>query len=117
MTGVESNAVITSPAFRPAFAAGVSAETELICAPAAVRRVADVDADVRVLHLAAGDDRVDDALHRVDRDREADAVAAAAAALDLRVDADDVTGSWSSSGPPELPWLIGASVWIALAIE
>jgi len=23
----------------------------------------------------------------------------------------------SSSGPPELPWLIGASVWIELAIE
>ena len=117
MTGVESIAVITSPAFRPALDGGRVGGDGADLRAGSVRRVADVDADVRVLHLVAGDDRVGDALHRVDRDREADAVAAAAAALDLRVDADDVTGSWSSSGPPELPWLIGASVWIELAIE
>ena len=37
------------------------------------------------------------------------------AALDLRVDADDAAVR-SSSGPPELPWLIGASVWIAFGM-
>ena len=57
--------------------------------------------------------------HGVRRDGEADAdvAAAGAAGLDLRVDADDVAAESSSSGPPELPGLIGASVWITLSIS
>ena len=82
-----SIAVITSPAFRPALSAGEPLTTVVICAPRR-RRVRDADAEVGVLHLAAGDERVRDALRRVDRDREADAVVAAGVALDLRVDAD-----------------------------
>ena len=37
--------------------------------------------------------------------------------VDLRVDARGRRPSASSSGPPELPWLIAASVWIAPAVR
>ena len=49
---------------------------------------------------------VDRAAHDVDRDREADAAALAGRRLDLRVDAERRGRCASSSGPPELPWLI-----------
>ena len=74
-----------------------------------------LDSEVGVLHLAALDELADDRADRARRNREADAVRAAGVALDLRVDADD-TSLRSSSGPPELPWLIAASVWIVLLI-
>ena len=59
-----------------------------------------------------------DDLRGVARDREADADVAVhgAAGIDLVVDADDAAGR-VEQGPPELPWLIGASVWIAFGIE
>ena len=81
-----SFAVITSPALSPAFAAGEPPTTVAIFAPPS--RVARRGCRVGVLHLAAGDERVGDALRCVDRDREADAVVAAGVALDLRVDPD-----------------------------
>src|SRR5436190_8106396 len=54
------------------------------------RNVADLDAEVGVLDLAARDDGGGDALDGVDGDREPDAVVAARVALDLGVDADHV---------------------------
>ena len=64
------------------------------------------------MHGLAGRDQLrGDRLDRVGGDREADAFVAAGVALDLGVDADDLALR-VSSGPPELPWLIAASVWI-----
>ena len=56
-------------------------------------------------------DLVEDLAGLVDRHREADAVAAARGARDGSVDADRTTLP-SVNGPPELPELIAASVWI-----
>ena len=72
-----------------------------------------LDAEVRMLDAAGAQDLRDDVLHGVGRHREpdADVAGADAAGLDLRVDADDLASS-SSRGPPELPLLIGASVWM-----
>ena len=53
-----------------------------------------------------------DVLRHADGDREADADVAAGGREDLRVDADQLAAACSTSAPPELPWLIGASVWM-----
>ena len=59
-----------------------------------------------------------DVAHRVDRDREADADVALMPSLPVWIcEVTPITRpSASISGPPELPWLIAASVWIALSI-
>src|SRR3954447_17163046 len=56
--------------------------------PRAGGDVLDEDADVGVLHGAAADERLGDALRRVDRDGEADAGVVVRVALDLVVDPD-----------------------------
>ena len=76
----------------------------------------DLDAEVGVRDGLAGDDLVDHRADGVRRDREPDASLP-----------PDWLWIWaltpitwpaaSSSGPPELPWLIGASVWIESLIE
>ena len=53
---------------------------------------------------------VHDVLRHVRRNREADADVAARRRQDLRVDADQLAAGVLTSAPPELPWLIGASV-------
>ena len=80
-----------------------------------IRNRVDADAEVGVLDRAGLDQLVGDQASPCSQGREADAVVPADVALDLRVDADHLALR-SSSGPPELPWLIAASVWIASAI-
>ena len=69
-----------------------------------------------MLDLAAGLERLQRRLDQVDRHREADARALLSAAVggDLVDDPDDVPFA-SSTGPPELPGFMAASVWIACA--
>ena len=111
--------MITSPGLSPAVAAGPPERTVPISAPC-LTGVADGDAEVGVLDGLARDQRVDDGLDGAGGDGEPDA----------GVDAADVWPSTaictfvpitlpvaSISGPPELPWLIGASVWIVFEIE
>ena len=108
-TAVPPASVMTSPTSRPAAAAGVPGLTSLI-GDSAVGRL-HAYTQVRVGDLTGADQLRDDRLDRVRGDREADAVVAARVACDLRVHTDDLADR-SSSGPPELPWLIAASVWI-----
>jgi hypothetical protein len=101
---------------RPPGAAGVAADQgavvdgQLLAVGqlAGDRRVAD--ADVRAASFSPASGLLHDRAGDVDRDGEADAVAVGG---DRGVDADDVAVA-SSSGPPELPGLIAASVWMRL---
>ena len=118
-----STLVIVSPGTRPALAAGEPANHSVRSAAraaasgdlgAAVCRSTydETDADVGVLDLLAGDDRVRDLNVGVAGRGEADAGAVAELVWiwSLR------PSTWplaSSSGRPELPGLIAASVWIA----
>ena len=129
VTAWPSNSTMTSPpvgcswpstssvpvaARSPASSAGVSGDD--LGDGDAVRHGRHADAEIRVLHLAGRDELADDRADGVGRDREADAVRAARLALDLGVDADARGPVRRSSGPPELPWLIAASVWIVSVI-
>ena len=71
-----------------------------------------------MLRLAARDDLRGDVAHGVDRDREADADVALLPVLPVEIcEVTPITRPAASiSGPPELPWLIAASVWIAWSI-
>ncbi len=73
------------------------------------------DAQVRPLDRLAALEPRDHVADRVRRHREADPDAAARLRRDLGVDADHAPLA-SSSGPPELPGLIGASVWMTESI-
>ena len=53
------------------------------------------------------------AARRVDRDREADALGRFEPLERIWALIPITRPRASKSGPPELPWLIGASVWIA----
>ena len=97
-TDLPPSEVMTSPACRPAFAAGPPLVS---CGDlgAGARGVLGLDAEVGVADLAGRAQLGDDALDRVGRDREADADVAGLAAgaaraggLDLRVDADHLAG-------------------------
>jgi len=91
--------------------------------------VLDSDAEIGVLDLAARQDLGDDVLDGVRRDGEADADVGPGRREDRGVDTQDLavgreagaagvaSPCASSSGPPELPWLIGASVCRAWSIE
>ena len=72
-----------------------------------------------MIDASLAEDLRDDVLDRVGRDGEADADVARRArarpGLDLRVDADDLAASVEQR-PPELPGLIGASVWMTWSI-
>ena len=68
-----------------------------------------------MLRLAGRDQLRDDRAHGIRRDRKADTLIAARVALDLRVMPITLPARLNS-GPPELPWLIAASVWIAPSI-
>ena len=61
---------------------------------------------------------LDDGLDGVDRDREADAGGVAAPVASAGSSCALIPITWPRvlmSGPPELPWLIVASVWIVCA--
>ena len=70
-----------------------------------------------MIDAARADDLSDDVLDGVRGDGKADPDVAGRGVtrLDLRVDADDLATA-RESGPPELPWLIGASVWMTWSI-
>ena len=82
-----------------------------------LRGVARGDAEVGALDLAALDELRHDALDAVDRHGEADAGVAAAARTAICELTPITRPSASSSGPPELPGLIAASVCTAPEIE
>ena len=113
---------MTSPCWRPASAAVEPSPTsrDQGAAGALGRRagVADLDAEAGVGGGLAGDHLVDDRHHLVDGDGEAEADRAAALAeLCEAVRMEELMPTtapvMSTSGPPELPGLIAASVWIA----
>ena len=64
------------------------------------------------LHAAVGDQLPDDPLRAIDWNREADALVTAVAGSDGCVDADYFAVELTN-GPPLLPGLIAASVWIS----
>ena len=87
-----------------------------ISAPVAGRDVADADAEPGVGRRLAVRHLLDDRQHLVDRDREAEAdraVAAASSAVRIEELMPTTLPARSTSGPPLLPGLIAASVWIA----
>ena len=73
------------------------------------------DADVGVLDRAVGTELVDGARDEGDRDGEPDSLVAARGRVDLLVDPDHAALG-VEQGPPELPGLMEASVWIAPSI-
>ena len=68
--------------------------------------------------VALADQLRDHGLHRVRRDREADADVAVARLSPVSIcELTPITSPRPfSSGPPELPWLIAASVWMTWSI-
>ena len=75
--------------------------------------VVHADSDPPATHFPELAKLVDHVARLVDRQRETDAFREVLPP-DRGVDADHVAGSESSSGPPELPRLIAASVWMKL---
>ena len=70
-----------------------------------------------MVDAAGAEELGDDVLDRVRRHREADAdVAGADAAVSICVFTPITCPCMLSSGPPEFPWLIGASVWMTWSI-
>ena len=121
--------MMMSPSCRPAASAGLPGAIAGRSSPVGVRRgpdqraVVDVevalgldlgvdrlvaDADVRAGQRLAGEGLLHDRPGDVDRDREADAVESRSTAVLIPMTAPVA----SSSGPPLLPGLIAASVWI-----
>ena len=116
-----------SPPRRPALAAGLPGVTLWTSTPLVGRQVERLservdrragDAEVGALDLAGLLELRDDLLGGVDRDREADADVAAVPLPPVSIcELMPITRpAASSSGPPELPGLIAASVWMTLSI-
>jgi len=111
--------VMMSPLFTPAFSAGVPARTSEIKAPELLPNCSaksglsscnctprNPRATCPVLIRLLGD-----RAHQIDRGSPADAVGPAVGAVDRGVDPDHRPMA-VDQGAPELPWLIGASVWM-----
>ena len=106
-----------SPPLIPAFAAGAPAWTSSTSTPSRRTRAPRMPRNARVTRPAALE-LGQHALDGGDRDREADADAAAEAAPPVAI-CELTPITWpvaSSSGPPELPGLIAASVWMTSSI-
>ena len=71
----------------------------------------DLDTQPSANHAALALELLHHALGQIDRNREADTGAGAGAAVNRGVDSDHVA-LVSNNGPPELPGLIEASVWM-----
>ena len=120
VTARPSSAVTTSPFLSPASSAGLPSSMSWICASLAGAVAVHGGADHRVASLAVPEDLVGGDLDLLDRDGEADAdvagLAVDAAPLVVAI-AEFTPTTWprrSTSGPPELPGLIAASVCTAL---
>ena len=116
------------PALMPAFAAPVPSLTRVTSRPSFVGKrkrsaivgveLLDVDAQIGVVDAALGQELHDDVANRVDGNGEADADVADLCRRPRRnlcVHADHLARS-VESGPPELPSLICASVWMTRSI-